>query len=156
MDFITPIVDTANWSVDQIFAVAFPIITVYVLYLVVRARKEILSGVPAWVRVFLANAIDRTLMPIVLNAVKAAEEHGSRLAKDGIRRAGAQVSDAKLAHAKQYVLDRVPNWLVPDAQLGQMIDAALVEIGKGATESIKYGVEKAKEGLGRIPSPPAA
>lgn len=156
MELLNEIFAALQAGADRLIDAAIPIMSAYAVYLVARARTTLLSGVPAWLHALVAGAIEQALMPIVTNAVKAAEEYGARLVQDGIARAKARISQEKLAYARQYVLDRVPDWLVSDERLGKMIDAALVEIGRGATKGITVGVEVIEGKLSQIPPPPAA
>jgi len=141
MEWFQMILDALNAGVDGIFSVAGPVAVLWATFFVAVLRKEILSGIPAIFRAVVAMVLDKALMPVVLNAVRSAEEYGARAAKKGVEELGRQLGAEKLAAAKRYVTSRVPDWIVTDAQLEQMIDAALVVIGRGATKGIEFGVE---------------
>lgn len=156
MEFLNEMFAALQSGADRLLDAAMPILSAYAVYLVARARTTLLAGVPAWLHALVAGAIEQALMPIVTNAVKAAEEYGARLVKDGIARAKARISAEKLAYARAYILRRIPNWLVSDERLNELIDAALVEIGRGATKGITVGVAYVETQLGKVPPPPAA
>lgn len=141
-EFLQPVLDALTNGSDSILGALKVLGLAAVPYLVFRARQVVFAALPGWVQTFFAAQIDAALTRIAMNAVEAAEEHGERLAKAGVSRLENRISRLKLDFAKAYILARVPDWLVTDARLEELINSALVKVGLGASSFVKKGVDE--------------
>jgi hypothetical protein len=141
--------------VDSIFAAIKPLGVAAVAFFVVKARKLILEYLPGAVQTLLASRLDEYLTQIAMKAVEAAEERGERAAKLGVTKVEGAVNRIKFDYAVAYVQRRVPNWLVSDERIAEVIDAALVRAGLGASSYVKKYADLAAGKIGdvRLPTP---
>lgn len=161
MDFLNDAIAALNSGVDRIFGAPLEsLLMVYASFLVYQGRTVLLKGIPAVLHAGIASAIDMLVMPIVKSAVRAAEEHGERLAKVAIARgvaaAQAKFTESKLQYAKAYIKAWLPDWLVSDETVERWIHAGLAAIGRGASKGVTIGVEYVEQTITNAPLPPAA
>lgn len=153
MDFLDSVFAALDAGADRIIEAAVPLIIGYAAW---ALRRTLLSGLPALLHTFVASAIERYLMPIAENGVRYAEEWAQRQIDRGLAAAGT-LGRQKADAAKRYILARMwTDRFISDERLSEIIDAALVKIGRGAAGGIELGVEYVESKLGEVPPPPAA
>lgn len=156
MDYLAPVFDALKDGASLLIDQAMPIGVAYVSYLVYRLRSEIFSGVPAVFRAFVVAAFDAAVAPMIQKYVLLAEAHGKRLAAEGLDY--LEVRAAKVLKVKELIAKLqswTPDWLLSDARVEALVEAALVELGMVAVEKVKATVKIVEGNIAEIPAPPA-
>ena len=136
MEFLSPVFEALSSGADVILESIAGLALLYVSYVFGKGRL-----------------VDMIVKPVALDAVKAAQLEGKKLAAEGIEWLEGELNEAKLDFAKDFILQRVPNWLVSDKRLEQMIDAALVELGLTSAAFVTKAVVEVKKAIDSVKVP---